>query len=174
MINWNEIFVYDETSKSCLRWKERGLLKSKHKDLSAGCFNKVSKYYSVKFNKKNYQVHRIIFEMFNGKIPNGKFLDHIDNNRSNNKIENLRLATHSENMKNRNIPKNNNSGYKGVYFRKDIKKWYVQITLNNKRINLGVFLDILEASAVYDKAAIKYFGEFALTNKILKIKEDIR
>jgi hypothetical protein len=165
MINWNEILEYDETSPSCLWWKV-----STNPAIKIGKFAgslKKTNYYEIGYNKKKYQCHRIIFEMFNGEIPEELFIDHIDNNRENNKIENLQLATKSENNRKSLMQKNNTSGYKGVTLEKRRNIWRANILINLKYIHLGYFNDKLEAAKAYDSAAIEYFGEFALTNKML-------
>jgi hypothetical protein len=65
-------------------------------------------YYSVKHQKKDYRVHRVIWELFFGEIPCKMYIDHIDGDINNNKISNLRLVDHAYNMRNRK--KNKNSG----------------------------------------------------------------
>jgi hypothetical protein len=60
----------------------------------------------------------------------------------------------------------NTSGFKGVIWHKQSKKWYARITLNYKRIDLGLFKDKIQAAIAYNEAAIKYHGEFARLNKI--------
>ena len=82
-------------------------------------------YKTTKINGKIYKVHRLIFLMHYGYLP--KFVDHKDKNPSNNKIENLRDATHSENQLNSKIPKNNTSGIKGVSWNSLVKKWAVRL-----------------------------------------------
>jgi hypothetical protein len=93
--------------------------------------------------------------------PDGMFTDHINHDKLDNRRENLRVCTMSQN--NANIPKrkNNSSGRKGVYWREDAKKWIAQISPGGTRINLGYFSDINDASCAYKNAAEKYFGDFA-------------
>ena len=94
-------------------------------------------YLSVNINKKCFYLHRIIWMMQYGEMP--ELLDHVDGNRQNNKIENLRLANRFENSHNKQINKNNTSGVKGVYWHRKAKKWAAQITKHNKHYSLGVF-----------------------------------
>ena len=87
-------------------------------------------YRSVGFYKNTAYVHRIIFLMHHGYMP--ELIDHIDGNTLNNRIENLRPATKSTNGMNRGKQKNNTSGYKGVYFSNERKKWIAQIKINKE------------------------------------------
>ena len=93
--------------------------------------------------------------------PPGKEVDHINLNKLDNRQENLRIATTSQNQANRGRDKNNTSGYKGVYWRKNKRKWEAAIQVNNKRIYLGKFTTIQAASNAYWQAALQYHGAFA-------------
>jgi HNH endonuclease/AP2 domain len=102
---------------------------------------------------KLWTAHRLIFLWHHGFFP--KIIDHIDQNSLNNRIENLRAVTKSENSQNSNKRKTNTSGYKGVYWRKDIEKWSSQITINCKCKNLGFFKTKEDAYEAYQIAASK-------------------
>ncbi len=95
-----------------------------------------------------------------------KLIDHRDGNPLNNRKSNYRLCTSAENIKNAKIRADNTSGYKGVCWKKDNKKWMARIMFNKKRVHLGVFNDKTDAAKAYNSAAIKHFGEFACQNKI--------
>jgi len=117
-------------------------------------------YYRVKLAGKLYKLHRLLAETF---IPNpeGKpFVDHIDGDKLNNSLSNLRWCTHAENQRNRGKPVNNTSGFKGVYFNKVHGKYYARIRVNGKLKHLGCFRTPEEAAAVYEKAAKELHGEF--------------
>jgi hypothetical protein len=116
-------------------------------------------YYQIKIKDKKYLNHRLIFLMHNGYLP--ECLDHIDGNRVNNRIENLRPATLTENQHNRKLNKNNTSGVKGVSWRKLANKWAVKIVVNNKQKHLGYFDDLELADLVAQEARDKYHGAFA-------------
>lgn len=91
-------------------------------------------------------------------------VDHIDGDGLNNRRDNLRLATHSQNRQNSKLQSNNTSGYKGVDWYKRDGKWRAKIMVGGRRKTLGVFNTKEEAAAAYDAAAIKHFGEFARLN----------
>jgi hypothetical protein len=114
-------------------------------------------YNQVSINGKNYLLHRIIFFMFYGYMP--KKIDHIDNNPSNNCIENLRCASNNQNGQNSKLSKLNKSGFKGVSWHKN--SWRVQISANNKNKHIGYFKDLELADLVAQEARNKYHKEFA-------------
>ena len=104
-------------------------------------------------------VHRVVFLYHHGYIP--KSVDHINGVRTDNRIENLRPATSTENNRNRVIHKNNACGFKGVYLDKRRNNWVASITIGYKAKFLGSFGTPEEAHAAYLKAASLKFGEFA-------------
>lgn len=90
-------------------------------------------------------------------------LDHKDRNGLNNQKNNLRPCTQSQNMANSPKKSHNTSGYKGVCLAHS-GKWRARIIVNQKRISLGNYENIIDAAMAYDEAALKYFGEFAVLN----------
>ncbi|MGE0038076.1 MAG: HNH endonuclease [Xanthobacteraceae bacterium] len=88
-------------------------------------------------------------------------VDHINGIRSDNRFVNLRLATNSENARNSRRRINNACGYKGVHYKKRLKKFVAQIRVAGRVFHLGVFRTADEAHAAYCKAAKEHFGEFA-------------
>jgi hypothetical protein len=135
-----EIFDYRaETGE--LVWKSRTSNRIRIGDV-AGSKSKLNGYIEVRIKGKLYQGHRLVWVYVNGDIPDGLLIDHVDENRSNNRIENLRLATKAQNMMNRGAQKNNSLGIKGI----DIvgKRFRVQVAGNGKRA-YGMFDDIQEA-----------------------------
>lgn len=107
-----------------------------------------------------YLAHRIIWYIGHGKDATD-FIDHIDGDRLNNRLENLRLATHPMNMANRPKPPHNTSGAKGVHLRKDNGKWRAKITANRKNISLGQFSTFDEAHSAVKAARIRLHGVYA-------------
>jgi hypothetical protein len=111
-------------------------------------------------NGKNTLVHRLVAIAFIPNPENKPLVDHIDNNRLNNNVKNLRWATYQENSFNRQAPRNNTSNIKGVSFGKKTNKWRAQIKLNGKNLYLGLFNNIEEATKARKKKANELFGEF--------------
>ena len=116
-------------------------------------------YEIVRIKGKSMYVHRAIFCMINGYLP--KAIDHIDGNKSNNLIENLRVADCSQNACNRKKRTDNTSGVKGISWHKPRQKWQANICVNQKQKYLGLFNTLEEAKQVVEKARIHYHGSYA-------------
>lgn len=104
------------------------------------------------------KAHHLAWAFVYGEYHNGE-LDHKDRNRANNAINNIRPATRSQQIQNRDCSSHNTSGAIGVY-QIPSGRWRARIGVNNKYIHLGYFDTIYEASRVYQRAAEIYFGEF--------------
>jgi HNH endonuclease len=111
---------------------------------------------------KTYPLHRLVW-MWHGN-PDTKSLDHIDCDASNNRIENLRIASKSQNMQNRGIPSNNTSGTKGIHWHRGKKRWCVRIGVFGVRKYIGYFKDLELAELVAIEARNKYHGAYARHN----------
>lgn len=119
-------------------------------------------YIAVNFFGHRDRAHRIVWMMNNGPIPDGYTVDHRDNDPSNNHIDNLRLATHSQNTANRRkVHAVNKSGYKGVFWVSHARKWRAQIKMNGKCKSLGYFDTPEQGHEAYKIAANILHGEFA-------------
>lgn len=101
------------------------------------------------------RAHRVAWAIFYGSWPEGH-IDHIDGNKLNNKIENLRSVSPSANNKNAKIRTDNTSGILGVCFDKQTKKWMAKISVSGRSKNLGRFDDIGQAKAARKAAEVKY------------------
>ena len=122
----------------------------------AGSLDERTGYYRIHINSKLHKTHRLIFLYHHGYMPTQ--VDHIDGDRMNNRIENLREATSSQNNQNRKAT--SSSGVKGVVWHKQSKKWIASICVNRKGVHLGSFLSIEEAALVANKARQSAHGEF--------------
>ncbi len=107
-IDWTLKYKYSINSKSFLKHinnnKDVGYIDSRN-------------YIQVKYNRVIYLAHRIIWELFNPKLEDGEIIDHIDGNKLNNSIENLRVTTYSGNNRNRKLSSKNNVGITGIRYR---------------------------------------------------------
>ncbi|MEQ3644761.1 MAG: HNH endonuclease [Paracoccus sp. (in: a-proteobacteria)] len=110
-----------------------------------------------------HRTHRIMWALFYGYEPNGH-IDHINGDKADNRISNLREATASENRCNVGLRADNTSGYKGVHWFKTRRKWRAEIRLCGKRRGLGYFDTSVEAAMAYDEAARQLHGDFARLN----------
>jgi hypothetical protein len=117
----------------------------------AGCLHKSNGYRHIKINNKPYKEHRLAWLYVHGSLPTHD-IDHINGVRDDNRINNLREATHSENQQNRIKQKNNSSGFTNVTWYKQRNKWKSYIAKNGKQIFLGYFDTPDEAYDEYLKA----------------------
>jgi len=105
---------------------------------------------------KQYSMHRLLMN-----TPIGKYTDHVNGNKLDNRKCNLRICTNAENIRNQKKKGINTSGYKGVSWHKQLGVWRAQIRVNYKAIHLGCYKTKEEAYNVYKDASDKYFGIFA-------------
>lgn len=110
--------------------------------------------------QKKFKIHRLVAEAFINNPENKKCVDHINNNKLDNNINNLRWATNSENGMNRSIQSNNTSGFKGVHYDKASDKWMAYIKIDGKHKTIGLFKTKEEASFARQEYATEYFGEY--------------
>lgn len=145
---WNDIFDYKD---GVLFWKEKS--PGRKSNGIAGCTCKQSGYVKLSYNGKAYQAHRIVWEMFNSPIPKGMQIDHINGDKKDNRISNLRIVTNQDNHKNMPKAKNNVSGVTGVYVPKKGKKKYVaNIKKEGRTHYIGTYAT-LESAALARKEA---------------------
>jgi len=119
-------------------------------------------YRYIRIDGKTYFAHRLAILYISNNFPVDQ-VDHIDTDKQNNKISNLRYANNGQNKMNSNKYKNNTSGFKGVNYHKRVCKFISRIQHGKNRISLGCFDTAEEAYAAYCAASKKFHKEFART-----------
>lgn len=142
------LFDYDHTT---------GILSWKKTSAKVTCKNRDG-YVVLKVENRQYRAHRIIWDMFNPDdlLRPGEQIDHINHDRSDNRLCNLRKVTASENHRNTKLASNNRSGVTGVYWFQRAGKWKGTIKVNGKNVHLGYFDDLSTARAAQADAENKY------------------
>lgn len=107
-----------------------------------------------------FKEHRLAWLYIHGAWPADQ-LDHINGDRADNRIANLRPATNSLNMANRKLNANSKSGVKGVCFHRGSQRWRARLQFDGKRIHLGDYLNKEAAEIAYAAAAQRHFGAYA-------------
>jgi len=177
-IDWKEVFYYDETSPSCLRWKndvcsgqyKQFLNKSKHSEAGSLTIRKCGySFWTVGHKKKTFFIHRIIWCLLRGSISDLLVIDHLDGDASNNKIINLSLKSNDENRRNMKMNKNNTTGMTGVslitkrvrgieykYFRASVSSNKTRLV---KLFNIEEYANAFELACEWRKERIKELNE---------------
>ena len=115
----------------------------------------------------NYRIHKLVANEFLDNPENKKCVDHIDNNRINNIVTNLRFATYSENQRNKSKKQNTSSQYIGVAWHKKHKKWECRCRDESGKLkHLGLFVNEKDAALTYNQYVSANFPIFAKLNKI--------
>ena len=118
-------------------------------------------YVRLMVNGKRYLSHRLIWCLMTGKMPPKEMqIDHINRTKNDNRPQNLRIATPSENMRNSGLHADNKSGVKGVCWCKKDRKWLAQISIDNRSNCVGRFDSLIEAKECVMAAREKYHGSF--------------
>jgi len=149
-VNWNDYFYYDGFD---LRWARDSGSRAK-KGSIAGHLSRG--YRQLRIYGECFMVHRIIWEMEVGDIPEGMVIDHINHIRSDNRISNLRAVTVLENTRNASERKDNSSGVTGVTWDKFSSKWQAKISVKGKTVHLGRFNSLDDARIARRQAEAKY------------------
>jgi len=154
-----DVLHYDDEAGE-FRWLKRTSRSVYVGDL-AGNLDASSGYRDITIDGRSYRAHQLAWLYMTGKWCAG-VIDHRDRNPSNNRWDNLRRATVSQNNANRRRHRNNACGFKGV-MRLGAGRWRAGIRKNGRRHHLGVFSTPQAAHAAYVAAARRLFGEFART-----------
>lgn len=123
-------------------------------------YHNVRGYWLIKVNGRHRPAHVLAWLYVHGEWP-FQHIDHINCDRKDNRITNLRLATATQNQANSCRRKDNKSGVKGVHWNRRMGKWVSSIQCAGKRMRLGSFASLEDARLAYADAAKKHFGEFA-------------
>jgi len=126
-----------------------------------------SGYVLISIYGRQYAAHRLAWLYAHGELP-PDHLDHINHNKSENQLSNLRPATRAQNQKNRLVNSNNTSGFRGVVWHKMSERWLARAMLNGKRPHLGLFHTAEAAADAYERFAREHHGEFYLPTGISK------
>jgi hypothetical protein len=151
-----EYLTYDETSGRMtmnIKVGGRGI------GDEAGSHNAAG-YRQVMIDRRVYLGHRLAWLYVHGEWPNG-YIDHINGDKSDNRIANLRACSMSQNLANTRRPRHNTSGFKGVSWSRMCRKWQAHIMVQQKSVYLGLYLTKEDAHAAYLAAAEQKFGAFA-------------
>lgn len=151
MHNWNEIFSY---SNGKIYWKIRPANRVQIGDEAGGLDGKG--YLFFEYKGKTHLVHVVIWEMHHGVIPPGMQVDHVKHNRTDNRVEMLRLVNNQGNSRNRSKNRNNSSGVTGVVLNKATNKWMVRITVDGTQHYLGSYSDFTEAVHIRRNAEVQH------------------
>lgn len=119
-----------------------------------------SGYVGIACNGKRYLAHRLAWLFVYGEWPSMD-VDHINRNKEDNRISNLRLATRSQNNVNADLRSNNTSGVRGVYWCKRSKRWLARAQRGGRQVHVGAFTTIEQASRAISEAYAAEFGAFA-------------
>ena len=119
-------------------------------------------YIEIRYKGKNLRAHRVAWFLYTGNDPGNMSIDHVNGDPQDNRINNLRLATPTENSRNRSKKKiGSSSRYKGVTWYARYNKWLAQIRVEGKATYIGYYSTELEAHKAYCEVAAQMFGQFA-------------
>lgn len=152
-----EFCSYDQVTGQFVRIKAMNWRHKSKVGKPCGTINIANGYVTFHVGRVPQYAHRLAWIYVHGSIPSGFYIDHVNGVRSDNRIENLRLAGHLDNLRNCKTRTDNTSGVKGVSYDRTRNRWMVTV---GKR-KLGRFATLEEAAAVRKVAAERAFGEFA-------------
>lgn len=171
-IDWeifSRIYYYDPTSPSGLRYVHGNKQHDHRKRVAnepAGHLSKSTGYYYVHYNYRNYLAHRVIWALVNKENPQGFIIDHIDRNRSNNKIGNLRKVTTSENTRNTSLKAHNKTGFNGVTYLANFQLYVATWVEDNGKALSKSFSALKHGDELAKALAIEYRHRMVSKNKL--------
>lgn len=162
----SECLYYDDYM-GCLRWKKTYANRVKVGDVAGTAAPDGRRKLGFSINRKLYSClsSHIVWFLNTGEWP--ERIDHIDRDPSNDRMNNLRIASHIENMTNKSKQIGSyTSRFKGVSFHRQSGKWRARVGARGKQIDLGLFSSQEEAAAAYNVAAAPLHGDFAVLNSL--------
>jgi hypothetical protein len=161
-----ELLVIDPDSPSGLSWTAAAKPRRRRR---AGSRDRAG-YWVVGFGKRRLQAHRIVYVLAHGGDLEGREVDHVDGNPSNNAVANLRACNRVGNACNRAVPRGGSSAHKGVS--RDGSRWRAYIWLGSQ-VQLGRFVNEADAAVAYNRAAFAAWGRFSRLNDLANPGETI-
>ena len=148
-----DTFTYENGN---LYWKETFHNKARKGHIVGT--KKQNGYYEVQYQYKRYYIHRLIWEYFNGPIPTNQVVDHINGIPYDNRIENLRLLNHNQNLINIDKRSTNKSGYRGISWDKTHQCWVAALSYQGKRVFRKYYKDKEQARIELNLEILKKLG----------------
>lgn len=142
---------------ACSRWN------GKNAGKVAGCRSGSSGYINVAIGNSPYLAHRIVWAINGLCLPDGMEIDHINRNKKDNRIENLRIVTSSQNSFNSRAKNTNKSGVKGIHWHKRTNTWRAVVMVNGKQVYARHFKSLDEASESIKQARNRLHGKYQST-----------
>ena len=155
-----ELFDYNPT-EGVLVWRVRRRGSFARPGVIAGS---IGRYIRVAVDCRQYPAHSVIWLWHHGVYPDE--IDHINQNKHDNRLENLRVCSRSQNTGNVGLRSTNVTGYKGIWFAKHAGRWRAAIKIDGCSIHIGYFDTPESAALAYNRAALEHFGEFAHLNDV--------
>jgi len=156
------LFIYEPES-GALWWRASGK--------RAGSYSPRNKSLNVMIAKRGYLLHRIVWKLVHGEIPADMLVDHINGDRRDNRLSNLRLASNKSSVRNQGTRRDNKSGSKGVYYDEKARRFKAVIVRGGKQYRLGSHRTLDAAALAYKAAAVKFDGFYANGGEFTDIDE---
>jgi hypothetical protein len=155
-----------------LFWRERGNGKfdKQFANKEAGCKKRPDGYSVIAYGKSHLMIHRAVWTMFNRQLAKGEDIDHINGDRGDNRIENLRICSRAENLRNSQRRKDNSSGFKNVNWNAATESWRVKFFIDGKTKCFGLYKDLDEAVEISKLIRHSFHKQFANHGKHAVVK----
>ena len=152
-----DVLHYDELT-GIFTWKKNT---GKKRMVGKVAGNPTKGYWEVAINKRQFKAHRLAWLYVYGEWPKTRDIDHINLDKLDNRIANLREATRAQNNINAPVARNSKSGVRGVCWHSQSNKWRAYVKINDRQKSLGLYHDFDEACAARKTAELELYGEFS-------------